>query len=79
MLEAKSSHKKEATVKRIELVTDGSCAGNPGPGGWLRRVTALWPQCSPRLSDDGNFLLVQPVRNAQLVVPSRLLTHPLQR
>jgi ribonuclease HI len=23
-----------ATVKRVSLITDGSCLGNPGPGGW---------------------------------------------
>jgi len=32
MLEAKPGHEKEATMKRIELVTDGSCVGNPAGG-----------------------------------------------
>ena len=35
---------------------------------WLRRVSALWPQCNARLSDDGNFLLIQPIRNSEAVV-----------
>src|SRR5215471_12889537 len=24
----------EAVVKRVQLITDGACLGNPGPGGW---------------------------------------------
>jgi len=23
-------------VKKIQLITDGACLGNPGPGGWRR-------------------------------------------
>ena len=25
---------KPKTVKKIQLITDGACLGNPGPGGW---------------------------------------------
>src|SRR5271165_761563 len=25
---------KESPVKKIQLITDGACIGNPGPGGW---------------------------------------------
>jgi len=21
-------------VKKVQLITDGACSGNPGPGGW---------------------------------------------
>ena len=24
----------ESSVKQVQLITDGSCLGNPGPGGW---------------------------------------------
>jgi len=37
-------------------------------GSWLRRVISLWPQCNARLSDNGNFLLIQPMRNTPPVV-----------
>ena len=25
---------RRPAVKKISLITDGSCLGNPGPGGW---------------------------------------------
>jgi ribonuclease HI len=25
---------EEAKMKRVQLITDGACLGNPGPGGW---------------------------------------------
>jgi ribonuclease HI len=27
-------HRKSLGMKKVPLVTDGSCLGNPGPGGW---------------------------------------------
>jgi ribonuclease HI len=35
-------------VKKVQLITDGACSGNPGPGGWAcvlrynERVKELW-------------------------------------
>jgi ribonuclease HI len=28
------SNNKGATLKKVEIFTDGACSGNPGPGGW---------------------------------------------
>jgi hypothetical protein len=68
-------------VVRVPLFGSGGLTSQLGAGeyssrrffrrklcAWLRRVTALWPQCNARLSDDGNFLLIQPMRNSQPVV-----------
>jgi len=27
-------HSKSGGMKKVSLITDGSCLGNPGPGGW---------------------------------------------
>jgi ribonuclease HI len=44
-------------VKKVELITDGACLGNPGPGGWaalLRyngHVKEIWG-CSPQTTNN---------------------------
>jgi hypothetical protein len=36
---------------------------------WLRKVKALWPKCPARISDDGQFLVVESSRKCQAVNP----------
>jgi len=44
-------------VKRVQLITDGACKGNPGPGGWAcilrynQHRRELWG-CSPRTTNN---------------------------
>jgi hypothetical protein len=36
---------------------------------WLRHVKALWPGCSAHVSDDGDYLLIEPSRDASPIKP----------
>jgi len=44
-------------VKKVKLITDGACKGNPGPGGWAcilrynQHKKELWG-CSPRTTNN---------------------------
>jgi ribonuclease HI len=52
------------TVKRVSLITDGSCLGNPGPGGWA--CVLRFAGIAKELFGYDPHTTNRPVRNADL-------------
>ena len=44
-------------MKTVTIHTDGSCLGNPGPGGWAAVLSFTGPQGSARREMSGGFAL----------------------